>query len=153
MSSPVALTQLSAGPSHACGLSGDGNAYCWGIVSGQLGPGVPSRTYTAATAVTVMQRFSRVAVGGNSTCGISEGRSYCLGNTGMNNAEGLDPDPRLIPNDAQHPFVQLAGGSFHGCAIDALGGGWCFGRGYEGQLGAGDYAVPSGIPLQLRFIP
>lgn len=153
VSGTVAFTQLSMGPYHACGLTSDGSAFCWGTVSGQLGPGVPSRTYSAPTAVSALHGFGSVSAGGNFTCGTSSGATYCLGNTELNTGGGLDPNPWRMPNDAQHPFVRLVSGAFHGCAIDALGGGWCFGRGYERQLGAGDYAVPSGIPLQLRFDP
>ncbi len=151
VSSTVPFTQISAGPYHNCAVSADRETYCWGSISGQLGTSMAPGTRTAATAVTAMQGFSTISAGGNFTCGSANGQTSCIGNTSLGDTPGLDQTPRRLPNDDAHPFVRLSSGSFHGCAIDALGGGWCFGRSLEGQLGAGDYVMPVPVPLQLRF--
>lgn len=74
------LRQLTAGSGHFCGLTAEGQAYCWGENAfGQLGDGtLQSRAALAPAAGDL--RFRSLAAAEGSTCGITpEGRAFCWG--------------------------------------------------------------------------
>lgn len=83
---PLAVTgdltfaSLTVGASHTCGLTGAGEAYCWGSgVFGRLGTGdLDSRA--APTLVVGGLTFVALSAGGAHTCGIAaDDRLYCWG--------------------------------------------------------------------------
>lgn len=142
---------IAVGSIHACAIAAAGDAFCWGTISGQLGR-TPSGTFPTPVAVPGGLRYSGLSAGGSATCGISDGKTFCLGTTFLRDADFNANQPQLIAQTVSYPFVALTGGGFHTCAIDALGGAWCWGRAFEGQLGAGERSgSPAGQPLQLRF--
>ena len=75
------LASVVAGSYHTCALAPNGQAYCWGSNDfGQLGDGTagPQRVTPAAVAGGLV--WSRLAVGGSHTCGLTtEGDVYCWG--------------------------------------------------------------------------
>ena len=66
---------ISAGRGRTCGLTVDGEVYCWGLIgSGTFS--ATSRPVQVSTDVT----FAAVSVGGIHTCGLARtGRAYCWG--------------------------------------------------------------------------
>ncbi|MGH7678164.1 MAG: hypothetical protein ACRENU_06835, partial [Gemmatimonadaceae bacterium] len=76
-----AFTSMSVGGSHACALSADGTAYCWGANNlGQLGDSSQTRRNTP-TRVAGDLRFTQISAGFLHTCGITTaGAVACWGN-------------------------------------------------------------------------
>jgi hypothetical protein len=67
---------LSAGDAMTCGLTPEGDTYCWGRSSG---PGLP-RTNLLPTLVSGGFRFQQIDAGGGHACGIiASGAAYCWG--------------------------------------------------------------------------
>jgi hypothetical protein len=84
------LRAVDAGWTHACALSLDGSAFCWGTNDqGQLGIGHWAADSTGSTGETVRipsavateYRFATLSAGENTTCGITEPGAaiYCWG--------------------------------------------------------------------------
>ena len=81
--------QLTAGPTHTCGVTPAGKAYCWGQDDfGQLGSG--DRVYRNKgmqpypVEVYGGLRFTQIVAGGGHTCALEvRGRAYCWGDNGQ----------------------------------------------------------------------
>lgn len=71
---------LSTGSSHACGVTVDGTAYCWGYnYNGQLGNGT-TKPSSVPVPVTGSLRFSAVTASLAHSCGLTTtGATYCWG--------------------------------------------------------------------------
>jgi alpha-tubulin suppressor-like RCC1 family protein len=78
VSGNLRFVQLAAGSYHTCGLTREGDAYCWG--SGpSLGTGSPEDR-AVPTPVHGSHRFVQLAAGVRMTCGVTaEGQAYCWG--------------------------------------------------------------------------
>jgi alpha-tubulin suppressor-like RCC1 family protein len=76
----LAFTSVSGGFDHACGLTPQGAAFCWGRNdAGQLGTGTSADSYAPVPVVGGLA-FSSLSAGGNSSCGLTTGRlAYCWG--------------------------------------------------------------------------
>lgn len=117
---------------HACGLTAEGTAYCWGPNSrGELGTGdrVDS-AYPRRVAGNLV--FASLSAGELSTCGVTrEGAAYCwglndagqLGNGGT--ADALVPTRVAGAGD----YVQIATQRTAACALGRNGVVSCWGRG------------------------
>ena len=146
------FSQISAGSYHVCGVAvADGLGYCWGrLQASPLGATIPDGVRDAPVAIPGGLRFTSVSAGGDFTCGVTSSGSYCLGAARLSNSDGSS-SPRPIPKEDQHRFVAISGGDYHACAIDANGGGWCWGTNFAGQVGAGEFGSSPTEPLQLRI--
>ena len=93
-----AFVALAAGGSHACGLTADGSAWCWGWNAfGQLGTG----DFVGGTTPRLVAgdiTFAALSAGDRHTCGItSAGALYCWG-SGAYGQLGKDvPDAACMP--------------------------------------------------------
>lgn len=137
--SAAGFAAIAAGVSHACALTRDGHAFCWGAnESGQLGDG--SRIDRARpVAASGDERFSMLVAGVSYTCGLAaDGRALCWGE-GLGGQEAAASDERLTPRPVagDHRFVQLVAGWHHACGLTAAGNAYCWGRNDHGQLGIG----------------
>ncbi|MCH7475509.1 MAG: hypothetical protein IIA27_12650, partial [Gemmatimonadetes bacterium] len=75
-----ALTVVSAGLAHSCGLTAAGQAFCWGWNrDGQLGDG-GNASRSSPVSVQGGLTFESIAAGGGHTCGlVAGGAAYCWG--------------------------------------------------------------------------
>jgi len=148
----VLFSQISASSYHVCGVAiADGLGYCWGRLDTQpLGSSVPQGTRETPVVVPGGLRYENIAAGGSFTCGVTASGSFCVGGTLLGNSV-MGSSPMPIPAEDRHRFATISGGSFHACAIDTNGGGWCWGRNFEGQVGAGEYQTAATEPRQLRI--
>src|SRR5207248_2585234 len=80
VSGGLTFVTVSAGASHACGVTSDGAAYCWGDNSaGALGDGTTTQR-TAPVAVAGGLSFTAVDAHGENACGVTPGgQVYCWG--------------------------------------------------------------------------
>lgn len=144
--------QLVGGGSHTCGLTNDGEAYCWGDnEAGQLGNGGTEGSSTPAE-VAGGHHFQALTAGESHTCGLSEsGEAYCwglnakgqLGNGSNTNA--VEP----VQVSGGHTFVALFAGYEHTCGITGDGGAYCWGKNASGQLGDNTRTAKN-TPVQVK---
>lgn len=155
----VAFTRLYLGDSHACGLTGGGEAFCWGRNNfGQLGTSLNHLSGNATPtpqAVAGNLIFSSLATGRDHTCGIgATGAVHCWGNneegafgTTVEFGTGLGYSTPL-PMEGNLAFTQLAAGDEHTCGLVANGDAYCWGRNAQGKLGSvTDFFLESVVPL------
>lgn len=168
---------VAGGNRHTCALAADGTAYCWGDNRrGQLGigftngPELCDGNGCSTTPVEVVRgtfvlsatpvrsgsngplRFSAVTTGNNHSCGITtEGTAYCWGDNdygqlGNGDAWTTEPSPVQVVGD--HNWWILSAGGYHTCGITDEGKAYCWGEGWDGQLGTGVpyYEVPEMEP-------
>ncbi|WP_436535940.1 Ig-like domain-containing protein [Actinoplanes sp. HUAS TT8] len=140
----VKFTQITTGITHACGLSGDGQAYCWGNnADGQLGVGdTGPRTIPVPVTMPAWVTFNQLTAGYMHTCGLARGgRAYCWGNSGRGQVGDGSTTSRSVPTLVHAPagvaFTELTTGILHTCGRAGDGTAYCWGRGDDGRLGNG----------------
>ncbi|MDI1447426.1 EGF domain-containing protein [Polyangium sp. 6x1] len=136
-------TQLDNG----CAIRTGGKLFCWGRnVYGHLGDGT-TRTRVAPVEIGAGKVWKRIALGRTHTCGIaSEGGGpdvpYCWGLDGNGElGNGPTVTAQTVPtavnatvgNDS--PWIEIAAGYNHTCAVRQDKTLWCWGRNASGQLG------------------
>jgi alpha-tubulin suppressor-like RCC1 family protein len=160
------FVQITSGGRHTCGLTADGEAYCWGANwAGQLGvvtgescdnswgfwPPVPCSS--RPVAVTGAVRFTSISAGAAHTCGVtSDGAAFCWGNNragGLGNATTAGSvTPVAVAGGLA--FASIAAGRGNGttltCGVTRQGQAYCWGTNAYGQLGIGSRSGPESCP-------
>lgn len=136
----LVFSALTAGLGHTCGLTVDGDAYCWGHnAKGQLGTG-DTTTVTRPTPVTGQLQFASLTVGFAHTCGVTTtGAAYCWGwNEEGQVGDGSTSDRSTpVAVSGELSFASLAAGRLHTCGLTPTGAAYCWGFGVTGALGDG----------------
>jgi alpha-tubulin suppressor-like RCC1 family protein len=135
---PLSFLQVTAGDNHACGVTTDNRAYCWG--SGILGNGSVSEDQATPTRVTGTLLFRQISAGGDHTCALTtDNRAFCWGaNSQGQLGDGTTAQrltPRLVAGGLR--FRQIDAGFSHSCALTPANKAYCWGSGAVGQLGNG----------------
>lgn len=181
VSSPYALADslrwrsIAAGWLHACGVTLDGTAYCWGRNDdGQLGIGAADALAHPLTKVAGNLKFARISTGSRYTCGITaSGDAYCWGANATGQLGDGTTESRAAPTlvGGGHRFADIVTGSGfgdgaaapppaavgtygHTCALDAGGSAYCWGWNGSGELGdlsTVDRAQPVAVAGDLTF--
>lgn len=142
----VHFRQLAAGAAHTCGLTADGQAWCWGRNdAGQLGIG-STRDASRPTPVQTGARFAALRAGGYHTCGLTPGGALeCWGRNGYGQLGrmtlltcggipcGRSPGRARIRGQA----TRVAAGFVATCAGTAADEEVCWGPDDSGQRGTG----------------
>ena len=138
----TALTSISVGAQHVCGVTVGSDVRCWGAgTQGQLGDGAG---VTRSLPVTVSGGpYLMVTSGGTHSCALTtDGRAFCWGanlrgqlGTGTTST-ALSP----VAVTGARQFATIAAGRDHTCALDVSGAAWCWGANMQGQLGDGTVA-------------
>ena len=123
---------VASGSHHACALTLEGAAFCWGLnASGQLGEGTTANRFSP-TAVSGSITFQGIAAGESLTCGLdTAGRAYCWGAIPAVVASQTTPKSY----STAPVFTSLSVGGAHACALAADGTAYCWGDNSGGQLG------------------
>lgn len=145
---------VALGGPFACGLTTNGNAYCWGgDPFGELGDGTDSAKF-APVPVSTSLRFVALDAGQLHTCAItSQGAAYCWGRNeagelGDNNPDSLERrTPVAVVGGPQ--FKSISAGEAYTCGVAVDGTAWCWGYNVNGELGDSlYYYIP--FPVQVE---
>jgi alpha-tubulin suppressor-like RCC1 family protein len=137
------LAAIDVSPSHACGITREGETFCWGESSnGQLGNG--STEYVdSVVRVTGGHRFARISTTFTRTCALTtNGEAYCWGTnpTGAptRSLKALEESSRDSPVRVAEgvELAQIGVGQWHACGLTTDGKAYCWGRGGLGLLGS-----------------
>ncbi len=170
------FTQIEVGNRHACAVTAEGVAWCWGDdASGQAGDGPDPSDSSQPVEVTTEESVISISAGGDSSCAVLKtGTVYCWGA----NAEGqlgtgdrtdsdvpAEVDQSNVPSSPFLSFSQATGaratagdgllvevsvGATHTCALDFEGNAYCWGDNSRGQIGdgtTGDALIPVATTL------
>jgi alpha-tubulin suppressor-like RCC1 family protein len=155
---PGGLTFLtvSAGLTHACGVTVDGSAFCWGSNGdGQMGNGTTTPS-DAPVAVSGNLSFATVTTGEHHSCGVtSGGAAFCWGR----NSSGQLGTGSTVPSNV--PVAVVGGqrfavlstadadelGGHHTCGVTTDHAAYCWGSNGGGELGDGTTGLPHNAPV------
>jgi hypothetical protein len=135
------LVSLAVGSAHACGLTDDGTAYCWGN-NGSGQTGAPADAAPKGSPHPVPSgglRFTQLSAAHGFTCGLtSDQRAYCWGDNSVGQLGDGTTTSRETPAPVagELAFRAIAAADGHACAITTEGAVHCWGRNDLGQLGA-----------------
>lgn len=140
-----ALTQVSAGAYHACGLTPAGVAWCWGRnVFGQIGDGSTTNRLRPVQ-VSGGHNFSQISVGYEHTCGLTQaGAVWCWGRNqwgtlGIGSRDNV-PHSQPLQVQAVPALASISAGFLHNCARTTGGQAWCWGNNELGTVGDGTFS-------------
>ena len=157
---------LGVGAQHSCGVTGSGEAYCWGANgAGVLGSDAAPAMAMVPILVAGDLRFRSVSAGLNHSCGVTMGGSvYCWGlnkdNQLGNDSLDVSKSPLAVPGSVT--FVSVTAGGAHTCAIASDTTAYCWGEFEHGRLGIGEsfaehfkqkhhQALPASVDGGIRF--
>ncbi|HEY0994973.1 MAG TPA: FG-GAP-like repeat-containing protein [Gemmatimonadaceae bacterium] len=171
--------QVAAGWLHGCGITTDGDLYCWGDNTyGQLGNGSAGATPTRVPTKVNDEKWVDVAVGAWHTCGVTDwGGLYCWGSNESGQLGTGDTNPRSTPAyvNSTSAFTNVVTQSYYGdglpagvsapattanhgaastCALAIDGTAYCWGWNGAGQVGDGSTTTrttPVAVSTTLRF--
>jgi len=146
---PVQVTNLTgvvaiaAGQNHSLARMSSGAVWAWGANSfGQLGNGTTSTGATSTPVQVQTAGVVAIAAGWNHSLAVrADGTALGWGNNSNNelglgdSGPSLSSSPVLIPGLSR--ITSIAGGNWHGVAIDADGGVFGWGSNAQGQVGDG----------------
>jgi alpha-tubulin suppressor-like RCC1 family protein len=139
--------------SHTCGITADGEAWCWGQNAfGELGVDTPSVSFVPR-AVDGGLKFTDLGLTTHGTCGVTTAATiYCWGISTA--VAGSGPVPRLVPGPTTFTHVTMGGNFACGLTTDSLA--FCWGENTNGELGTGfiggSLAAPALVVGGLRFV-
>lgn len=155
---PVATTvsfrTVQVGGRFSCGLTPEGQAYCWGDNRrGALGLERPTAYLpTPRFPVSRTLTFRSISLGDESACGLTlDGTAWCWGRNDvgqLGDGTTLDrPIATRVAGGIRFQTIRL--GRTFSCAIDTDGIGYCWGSNVHGRLGNGTYGGQSLTPEPL----
>jgi hypothetical protein len=162
------LIVMGAHAEHACGLTPEGAAYCWGNnATHQLGTTVSETCATifstrdcrtAPTRLPGDLTWKALSVGVDHTCGVtSDGAAYCWGRAShgeFGTGERTATSPEPLPVSGGLRFEQISTGYRHTCGVTTDDVAYCWGYNGDGRLGDGtqhDRYAPTPVAGGLRF--
>ena len=145
--SGLRFTAITVGSGHACAITAQGRAYCWGSnYAGQLGDGTTTVSgVNGPQAVIGGYRFASISTHEYHTCALTaQGKAYCWGENyagelgdGTTTVSGVN-GPQAVIGGLR--FTKVVTGEGNTCALTARGNAYCWGSNYAGGLGDGTTA-------------
>jgi alpha-tubulin suppressor-like RCC1 family protein len=135
--------QVAAGATHMAAIKTDGTLWTWGRgLEGQLGDNTSSSRSSPVTTTGGGTNWKQVACGYRHTAAIkTDGTVWCWGRGDFGQLGQNAVSSRSSPVSTlggQGNWKQVSCGDFHTAAIKTDGTLWTWGRGTDGQLGAGN---------------
>ncbi|MCA9644332.1 MAG: hypothetical protein KC492_26740 [Myxococcales bacterium] len=160
--STPSLESLAGGFRHTCGVTQDGQLWCWGYNErGNTGTGTEPSSVRSPVYV---GDFVQVAAGGDHTCAItSAGQLYCWGfndslEVGVPGSSVITEQVRPGCHASQSgrecfdDYQSVGAGFFHSCGIRNGGELWCWGGNTNAQLGVGVVSGANNIAEPQRVV-
>jgi alpha-tubulin suppressor-like RCC1 family protein len=156
----LSFRQVSVGSRHACGVTTDSLAYCWGGNDrGQIGDGkLDLLARLTPVAVVGGLRFVQVSAGVDHTCGVTTGhRAYCWGFNGsgrLGDGTAANTRPAPVAVAGGLLFQGVTAGRQHTCGVTTDNRAYCWGFNRDGRLGDGTTVrrlTPVRVAGGLRF--
>ena len=125
------MASVSTGNFHACSVTRNGTAYCWGDnTNGQLGDGSNTAS-TRPVPVAGGLRFVQLTSGARyHTCGLTaEGEGYCWGENGFGQLGDGTTTNSNVPVRAAGSlvFTTIDAGPYNTCGLISTGEAYCWG--------------------------
>jgi alpha-tubulin suppressor-like RCC1 family protein len=167
------VTAVALGDNFGCAIVGNGNVYCWGGTlttlgtsnsSGQMGDGTTTPRFTAAPALTTDGRnfgaATSIAAGSDYACAVlTDSSLWCWGgsdhgqignfNIGVGN-DVLRPIQVIVQDSSTTPpnppllhVKSVTAGYWTTCALFTDNHAACWGYGWDGELGTGEFHLDS----------
>ena len=149
---------------HVCATGSNGGTYCWGNNgNGQLGIGSKEdRTTPTEVVAPAGVAFSSLTTGAFHTCALgNDSNVYCWGVDYVGQpSDGSAAQDMTTPVEVSTPagvtFLTLVAGYGHTCALGNDDKTYCWGQGYDGQLGNGTVdnrtsPTPVSVPAGVTF--
>lgn len=167
VSGAVTFQSVATGTKHACAVTSEGRAYCWGVNAyGQLGDGSTAGA-TSPVQVVGGHSFALLAAGDQHTCGLTvDGTAYCWGdNTSgalgtsatFDSCSGYLCSTTPVAVSGGFKFRSLSvsrgAGGAHTCGVTVTNEAYCWGRNDSGQLGHGYRGGISFSPVRVAGQP
>ncbi|MBU1238569.1 hypothetical protein KKF84_09975 [Myxococcota bacterium] len=138
------LRAVEAGYNASCALTASLEAACWGSDSSGLlgngaGQGDKTEPFNVVNPGGII--FDSLSMKNLHACALDlSGNAWCWGNNlqgqlGIGTAALFAEEPTAVTMPPGRHFVRIATGQYSTCAIDDLGGAWCWGSNDGGQLG------------------
>ncbi len=145
------VTAIDAGSNHACALTADGGARCWGYNHyGQLGIGTAGYSPAPVAVKGLASGVSAISAGGVHACALTTGGGVlCWGYGGNGELGNGTAGSSFVPvpvTGLASGVAAIAAGFWHNCARTTVGGAWCWGYNGFGELGNGT-TVNSSVPV------
>lgn len=165
---PFVLDSITAGADHACGLTPQHAAWCWGsnadgelgnpavtVPCGEGGEACSAKPVKVSTSVP----FAAISAGHGFTCALStSGVPYCWGDNrfGQLGIGSQAPTGRPAKVGIEGvAFQSISAGDSHACAVTTAGVAYCWGSNAGGRLGtggtSGGHTVPVAVGGHLTF--
>jgi hypothetical protein len=148
------FTQISVareGP-VACGLTSNGEAWCWGTSwGGRLGDGSGAQEGKPSRPVRVVgnHAFSQISAAGSHSCAITTtGEAWCWGTNslGQLGTGNQTPSSSPVAVAGNLKFRQVSTYTVNTCGVTTSGSAYCWGEGWSGILGNGQ-DLNSNVPV------
>ncbi|WP_205624717.1 Ig-like domain-containing protein [Vulgatibacter incomptus] len=141
------FTSLSAGESFTCGLTADGDVWCWGD-NGDYQLGFDDISGAATPVLVPGSHYAAISTMYYGICGLDfTGRAHCWGYSSndyeLGDADVTDSTATPVavsgPFEGEEPldFVVLRNGEYHSCGLTPANRLFCWGYNSSGQLGDG----------------
>lgn len=159
----ITFSTVTAGTTHSCGLTGSGQAYCWGDNTyGQLGDGNTGTGSPSPAPVGGSHVFVAISAGEHHTCGLDDGDLvWCWGRNDQgqlgNNDLGVDRGLPVATAGGEF-FGAVSAGARHTCALTDVDGPaqyssvYCWGDNADGQLGTGNLGTDEPAPVNINLL-
>lgn len=156
----VTYKSIAVGSTHSCGITTGGTLRCWGSNSnGAVGVGTAVSDYSTPVDVDATVSYSKVALAGTNTCGITTsgvlkcwGYNY-YGAVGVGTGTYSYNLPQVVMDGTKFIDVSLGGGDSV-CAISEAKDLYCWGKGDYYRLGVGNttnYTSPQLVGAGTKF--
>lgn len=149
---PSGITRVAVGESHACIVTNEGAAWCWGENSdGQLGNGTagPTQPPSPTQVVGLSTGVAQIVAGRNHTCALTTaGSVFCWGSNSSGQLGDGGGGSRSSPfaSGITTGAIQVTAAENTTCAVTNDHSGWCWGSNLYGQVGNGTEGGSVSVP-------